>query len=64
VIGEDSGSGIGVYGSSASGYAGYFAGKVGATSFVTVSDRNAKTAFAPVNGSELLERVSELPITS
>jgi hypothetical protein len=64
VIGEDSGSGIGVYGSSASGYAGYFAGKVGATSFVTLSDRNAKTAFSPVSGSGILERISELPITS
>jgi hypothetical protein len=64
VIGEDSGSGIGVYGSSVSGYAGYFAGKLGATSFVTLSDRNAKTAFSSVSGSDILERISALPITS
>jgi hypothetical protein len=64
VIGEDAGSGIGVYGSSASGYAGYFAGKVAATSYLTVSDRNKKTDFAPVDGSRLLDRVSRLPITS
>ncbi len=64
VLGEDLGSGVGIYGYSASGYAGYFAGKLGATSFVTLSDRNAKTAFAPVSGSNVLARVSQLPITS
>jgi Chaperone of endosialidase len=64
VIGEDSGSGIGVYGASATGYAGYFAGKVGATKFVTLSDRNAKTEIAAIDGSDILERVSRLPITS
>jgi Chaperone of endosialidase len=64
VVGEDSGSGVGVYGSSATGYAGYFAGKVAATSFITVSDRNAKTGFKPVDGSSVLELVSRLPITS
>jgi len=64
VIGEDSGSGVGVYGSSATGYAGYFAGKVAATSYLTVSDRNAKTDFAPVDESQLLDLVSRLPITS
>lgn len=64
VIGEDSGSGVGVYGSSATGYAGYFAGKVAATSYLTVSDRNAKTDFAPVDPAQVLERVSQLPVTS
>jgi hypothetical protein len=75
VIGQDLGSGTGVYGSSASGtgvygassgtgYAGYFAGKVGARSFVTLSDRNSKAEMAPVDGSDVLERISELPISS
>src|SRR5262249_3505631 len=64
VIGQDSGNGIGVYGKSATGYAGYFAGKVAATSYLTVSDRNAKTDFVPVDAAQLLERVSQLPITS
>ncbi len=64
VVGEDSGSGVGVYGSSVSGYAGYFAGKVGARSYVTVSDRNAKTNVHPIDGHELLARVSGLPITA
>jgi hypothetical protein len=63
VIGEDSGGGIGVYGSSVSGYAGYFAGKVAATSYLTVSDRNAKTDLTPIDGAAVLERVSALPIT-
>jgi hypothetical protein len=64
VIGEDSGSGTGVYGSSATGYAGYFAGKVGATSYVTVSDRNAKTNFKSIDGKSILEKVSQMPVTS
>jgi hypothetical protein len=64
VIGEDSGSGIGVYGSSVTGYAGEFNGKVGATGFVTLSDRNAKTDIGPVDSSEVLERISKLPITT
>jgi hypothetical protein len=64
VIGEDSGAGTGVFGSSVSGYAGYFAGKVAAKSYLTLSDRNAKDEIAPVDGSAMLERVSELPITS
>jgi hypothetical protein len=64
VIGEDSGSGIGVYGSSVTGYAGEFNGKVGATGFVTLSDRNAKTDIGPVDSSGVLERISKLPITT
>lgn len=64
VIGEDSGTGVGVYGSSTSGYAGYFAGKVAATQYLTVSDRSRKTDFAPVDESQILERISKLPITS
>lgn len=64
VIGEDSGTGVGVYGSSATGYAGYFAGKVAATAYLTVSDRNAKTDFAPVDGAAVLERIGRLPIAS
>ncbi|HXA91676.1 MAG TPA: tail fiber domain-containing protein, partial [Steroidobacteraceae bacterium] len=31
---------------------------------VTLSDRNAKTEFKPVDGSDILERISKLPITS
>jgi hypothetical protein len=64
VSGVDSGSGFGVYGSSATGYAGYFAGKVGATSYETVSDKNAKTNFQPIDSKDLLDRVGRLPITS
>jgi Chaperone of endosialidase len=64
VVGEDSGSGVGVYGASGTGYAGLFAGTVGATSFVTTSDKNAKTNFRPIDRKEILARVSELPITS
>jgi hypothetical protein len=64
VIGEDSGSGVGVYGSSATGYAGYFGGKVGATSFVTVSDRNAKARIHPIDGKSILDKVSTLPVSS
>jgi hypothetical protein len=64
VVGEDSGSGVGVYGSSATGYAGYFAGKVAATAYLTVSDRNAKTDFKPIDSAAVLELISRLPITS
>ena len=74
VVGYDSGNGTGVYGfspsgygvfgQSSTGYAGYFDGKVGAFSFVTLSDRNAKTGFKPVDGGSVLELVSRLPITS
>jgi hypothetical protein len=64
VIGEDSGSGIGVYGSSGSGWAGYFAGPVSATSYTTSSDRNAKTNIQPIDRKDILDRVSQLPITS
>jgi endosialidase-like protein len=64
VVGEDSGTGVGVYGSSSSGYAGYFAGKVAATAYLTVSDRNAKTDFEPINSASVLDLVSQLPITS
>jgi Chaperone of endosialidase len=64
VIGVDFGNGKGVYGYSRTGYAGYFAGTAAAFSFVSLSDRNAKTDFAPVDGAELLERVAALPVTS
>ena len=64
IIGEDSGSGVGIYGSSATGYAGYFGGKVGATSFVTVSDRNAKTKIHGIDGKTLLDKVGALPVSS
>jgi hypothetical protein len=64
VTGQDDGNGYGVYGSSVSGYAGYFAGRVGAQSFDTISDRNAKSNFKPVDGKDILERVDRLPITS
>jgi hypothetical protein len=74
VAGDDLGSGIGVqglsvsgygvYGHSVTGYAGYFLGKVSATSYLTNSDRNAKTEFKPIDGGSVLELVSRLPITS
>ena len=64
VVGQDSGNGVGVYGMSATGYAGYFAGKVAATAYLTNSDRNAKTGFKPVDGASVLDFVSRLPITS
>jgi hypothetical protein len=64
VIGEDSGSGVGIYGSSATGYAGLFSGKVGASSFVTVSDRNAKAKIQSIDGKTILDKVSNLPISS
>jgi hypothetical protein len=64
VIGVDFGNGKGVYGYSARGYAGYFAGTAAAFSFVSLSDRNAKTDFTPVDGAEVLERVAALPVTS
>ena len=35
-----------------------------ATSYLTNSDRNAKTGFKPVDGGSVLELVSRLPITS
>jgi hypothetical protein len=53
-----------VYGYSSSGYAGYFDGSVIATSYATFSDRNAKTNFQPIDGKDLLDRVTALPITS
>ena len=64
VIGVDFGNGKGVYGYSRTGYAGYFAGTAAAFSFVSLSDRNAKTDFAPVDGAQVLERVAALPVTS
>ncbi len=64
VVGEDSGNGVGVYGSSAAGYAGYFNGKVGAISYVTQSDKNSKTDFEPIDAKGILDRVNRLPITS
>jgi hypothetical protein len=64
VAGEDTGGGIGVYGSSSGGFAGYFDGTVEAKSYLTLSDRNAKTDFAPIDGSAVLERISRLPVTS
>lgn len=39
-------------------------GDVSASSFVTTSDRNAKTDFAPVDAGDILLRVAELPISS
>ena len=64
VIGEDSGSGVGVYGYSATGYAGSFQGPVTATSYATSSDRNVKTHIRPVDGQEILARVDRLPVDS
>ena len=64
VVGEDFGTGDGVYGYSSKGYAGYFAGKVGATSYETLSDRNAKTEIHDIDGKVILEKVSNLPVSS
>ncbi len=64
VIGEDHGGGIGVFGSSVSGWAGAFDGPVTATSYSTSSDRNAKTHIAPIDSKAILELVSGLPISS
>jgi len=36
----------------------------GSGSWTTLSDRNAKTRFAPVNPRELLDRVAQLPVQS
>ena len=60
----DSTNGTAVHGKSLNGYAGKFDGTVIATSYLTNSDRNAKTAFKPVDGGSVLELVSRLPITS
>jgi hypothetical protein len=38
-------------------YAGYFDGIVSATSYETISDRNVKTNFAPVDAHEVLRRI-------
>jgi hypothetical protein len=38
-------------------------GQVTATTFTPSSDRNAKENFAPVNSSEILEKVAALPIS-
>jgi hypothetical protein len=80
VLGEDTGTGIGVwglankgvgvYGSSMSGLAAFFAGSATVTETLTVgilaysSDKNLKTAVRPIDAKDLLERVSELPISS
>jgi uncharacterized coiled-coil protein SlyX len=63
-------SGIGVYGSSFAGTAAYFNGNVTVTQALTVasltysSDKNLKTAVHEIDAKDLLQRVSDLPITS
>jgi len=80
VLGEDAGvgwgvwglsdNGVGVYGSSTSGLAAFFKGSATVTETLTVgilaysSDKNLKTAVREIDAKDLLERVSELPITS
>jgi hypothetical protein len=64
LYGYSSGTGIAVFGQSASGYAGYFEGQVSATSYVTSSDRNAKTDITPIDHKAILRHVDELSITS
>ena len=64
IVGEDFGNGKGVYGYSYSGYAGYFVGNVIASSYATLSDRNAKTKISPIDGKVILEKVSNLPVSS
>src|SRR5438270_3627056 len=41
----------------------HVAGGISATAFISTSDRNAKTNFAPVNPREVLEKLAALPIT-
>lgn len=53
-----------MFGSSSTGYAGFFDGKVGAYSYETLSDKNAKTNFQPIDSKDLLERISHLAVTS
>jgi hypothetical protein len=62
VVGEDFGSGDGIYAYSSTGYAGYFAGKVGATSYVTLSDHNARTKIQAIDGKAVLHKVNALPV--
>ena len=70
VMGKDTGSGYGIYGTSASGYAGYFEGPVNIVGTLTVngvqisSDRNLKSHFNDVDTRDVLERIRALPITS
>jgi hypothetical protein len=56
--------GAGVHGGSTTGYAGLFDGVVAADLFKTLSDRNAKTDFQPIDSKDILDRVRRLPITS
>ena len=65
VVGGHTGGGNGIYGESASGYAGYFAGKVHvAGTFTHGSDRAAKVNLASVNPRAILDRLAALPIQS
>jgi hypothetical protein len=70
VDGEDTGTGVGIYGASKSGYAGYFdgnvyiSGELQVVSTVYTSDRNLKSDIQPIDGKEVLARVSQLPISS
>jgi hypothetical protein len=64
IVGVDTGSGIGVWGQSVSGYAGFFQGKVGATQYITASDRNLKTNFKQIDGASILKGITALPIST
>lgn len=63
VVGQDNGNGVGVFGYSQSGFAGLFQGKVSATSYITQSDRNAKTKIHPVDGKAILDQVDRMPVS-
>jgi hypothetical protein len=67
---QDVAGGYGIYASSATGYAGWFQGKVMITDFLVVdgtaytSDRNLKTGIAPVDGQQVLEKIAKIPVQS
>jgi hypothetical protein len=67
---QDIAGGYGIYASSATGYAGWFQGKVMITDFLVVdgmaytSDRNLKTDVAPVDGQQVLEKIAKIPVQS
>jgi len=67
---QDIAGGYGIYASSATGYAGWFQGKVMITDFLVVdgtaytSDRNLKSDLAPVDGQQVLEKIAKIPVQS
>jgi len=58
----DTSGNVGI-GTASPGYLLQVAGNCGATTFVTVSDRNAKENFTPVSPRSVLDKVAALPIS-